>query len=86
MPPFLRAVLDCKKHLRLYGTVQVQVEGQLVLHLGRNRGIPISSRQPGRSRKRFSNLMNWLRLSTMIVRRSLSTSSFIGQPQCVSRT
>ena len=41
MPEFLRAVLDSKERLRLYSTVQTQVEGHLVLHLGHTRGIPL---------------------------------------------
>ena len=41
MPDFLRAVLDSKERLRLYSTVQAQVEGHLVLHLAHTRGIPV---------------------------------------------
>uniref|UniRef100_M4BBH2 Uncharacterized protein n=1 Tax=Hyaloperonospora arabidopsidis (strain Emoy2) TaxID=559515 RepID=M4BBH2_HYAAE len=41
MPDFLRSVLDRGERLRLYSTIQAQVEGQLVLTLGRGRPIPI---------------------------------------------
>uniref|UniRef100_A0AAV1TQW4 LAGLIDADG endonuclease n=1 Tax=Peronospora matthiolae TaxID=2874970 RepID=A0AAV1TQW4_9STRA len=42
MPDFLRSVLACKERLRLYSTVQAQVEGQLVLHISGGRDIPLS--------------------------------------------
>ena len=45
---FFKAVLDCQEHLRLYSTVQAQVEGHLALSLGPDRGITIS-RQTTRS-------------------------------------
>ena len=41
MPHFLWEVFDSSEQFRLYSTVQAQVEGKLVLHLGHNRGIPI---------------------------------------------
>ena len=42
MPDFLRSVFDSGERLRLYSTIQAQVEGQLVLTIGRGRYIPIS--------------------------------------------
>ena len=48
MPLFFKAVLDSQERLRLYSTVQAQVEGHLALSLGPDRGIPIS-RQTTRS-------------------------------------
>ena len=40
MPDFLRSVLDSGGRLRLYSTIQAQVEGQLFLTLSRGRPIP----------------------------------------------
>ena len=41
MPDFLRSVLESRERLRLYSTIQDQVEGQLILTLGIGRPIPI---------------------------------------------
>lgn len=42
MLPFMRQVFDGKERLRVYSTIQAQVEGELVLHLNRHRGVRIS--------------------------------------------
>ncbi|KAE9211855.1 hypothetical protein PF005_g10841 [Phytophthora fragariae] len=39
LPVFIKQVLDAQERLRLHSTIQAQVEGELVLHLIRNRGV-----------------------------------------------
>ncbi|KAE9010242.1 hypothetical protein PF011_g9908 [Phytophthora fragariae] len=42
LPVFIKQVLDAQERLRLHSTIQAQVEGELVLHLIRNRGVRVS--------------------------------------------
>uniref|UniRef100_H3GY86 Uncharacterized protein n=1 Tax=Phytophthora ramorum TaxID=164328 RepID=H3GY86_PHYRM len=41
-PPFLRSVLDSRERLRLYKTIQAQVEGELVMKLRNGTGIRLT--------------------------------------------
>ena len=44
IPDFFRAVVDNKERPHLYRTIQAPIEGQLVLHNGLGRDIPMSRR------------------------------------------
>uniref|UniRef100_A0AAV1TMW8 CCHC-type domain-containing protein n=1 Tax=Peronospora matthiolae TaxID=2874970 RepID=A0AAV1TMW8_9STRA len=77
MPDFLRSVLDSKERLRLYSTVQAQVEGQLVLHISGGRDIPLSRQTTKAITEKILESAELLRVSLPDLHRLLGSTKTI---------